>query len=87
MKSFPIPYQVGIMSRSYHLSISDKNGSEGTKLSVKVSALLNSVQQKSIGLSINPYPIQNKIQQLIEVNIFLFIAGKYHVLNFLRCLT
>ncbi len=36
MESFPIPYRVGIMNRSYHLSISDKNGSEGTKLSVEV---------------------------------------------------
>ncbi len=57
MESFPIPYRVGIMSRSYHLSISDKNGSEGTKLSVEVLlySILYNKNQSNYQLILSPF--------------------------------
>ncbi|CAE16203.1 unnamed protein product [Photorhabdus laumondii subsp. laumondii TTO1] len=56
-ESFSSPYQVRIMSRSYHLSISDKNGSEGTKCSVEVSlySILYNKNQSDYQLILSPF--------------------------------
>ncbi len=57
MESFPIPCRVGIMNRSYHLSIIDKNGSEGTKLSVEVLlySILYNKNQSDYQLILSPF--------------------------------